>query len=197
MGTAMPKIKPPEFKSAKIAKAFAEFQKKIDKEKAKAAKAGKAAKPKKKKTNQMTDPVFGELKRVGSDLWERSTELRFLGKSHAVLLNVQIDDDAGLEKKQVRAFQQFSEGSSRLLREAEKSILAYYQSVCEDYGVPSVSSVAQLARLIQPEGLYFPYVRPRPTFGHLCKCTWEPEHGLAVKFVNGKVAEVGFQDIVL
>jgi hypothetical protein len=110
---------------------------------------------------------------------------------------VQIDDDEGLEQKQIRAFQQYREGSSQLLREAEKSMLAYYQSVCEDYGAPSISSVAQFARLIQPESLYFPYVRPRPTFGLLCQCTWEPEHGLAVKFVNGKVTEVGFQDIVL
>jgi hypothetical protein len=31
----------------------------------------------------------------------------------------------------------------------------------------------------------------------LFECTWEEEHGLAVKFENEKVVEVGYQDIVL
>ncbi|WP_425557580.1 DUF6985 domain-containing protein [Herbaspirillum huttiense] len=33
--------------------------------------------------------------------------------------------------------------------------------------------------------------------GVLFQCTWEPELGLAVKFVNEEVEEVGTQDIVL
>lgn len=33
--------------------------------------------------------------------------------------------------------------------------------------------------------------------GLLLKCTWEPEHGLAVKVEDEKVIEVSYQDIVL
>lgn len=153
--------------------------------------------------------MFGELTLVGSDLYERDLELKLFAKKFRVRLQVNICPQDGLEDRQLRAFEQYQQSTARLLAEAEKKMLAYYQSVCEDYRddlgitaakdrrVPLIKTVAELARLVKPEALYFPYVRPRPTCGLLCQCTWESEHGLAVKFVNGKVNEVGFQDIVL
>jgi hypothetical protein len=54
-----------------------------------------------------------------------------------------------------------------------------------------------LARLVKPEAVVFRYGNTRPTFGLLLNCTWEEEHGVGIKFVNGKVTQVGFQDIVL
>ena len=34
-------------------------------------------------------------------------------------------------------------------------------------------------------------------FGILCECTWEIEHGLAIKYQNEEVVEVGYQDIII
>jgi hypothetical protein len=97
----------------------------------------------------------------------------------------------------------------RMLREAEKELFSYYRSVCSEYRsrlgitrpdddkVPLISTTKELSELLEPEALYFRYAHPNPTFGLLFKSTWEEEHGVAVKFENGKVSKVGFQDIVL
>jgi hypothetical protein len=94
------------------------------------------------------------------------------------------------------------------MSEAENRLLAY-QSVCDEYRdqlgvterkhpkVPLISSLDELGRLIEPEAVVFRYTNARPTFGLLLKCSWEEEHGVGIKFVNGKVTQVGFQDIVL
>jgi hypothetical protein len=163
----------------------------------------------KKPPKHIDDPVFGHLTRSVVDLYERDYSLKLFGKKHVVKLQVNVCPEDGLEKKQIRAFQLFEQQLARMLAEAEKKMLAYYQSVCADYRndlgitaardkrVPLIKTVAELAHLVKPEAILFRFGRLRPTFGLLCQCTWEIEHGLAVKFVNGKVAEVGFQDIVL
>lgn len=161
------------------------------------------------KNKSLNDPVFGELTKTAPDLWERPIEIEFLGQTWKVALAVMMNEEKGAEDKQIQAFELFQKDTSRLMKQAEKSLLSYYQSVCEDYrdqsgitdphdeDVPIVSSSDELAKLIELESVLFPYVRPAPTFGLVANCTWEPEHGVAVKFVDGDVEEVGFQDIII
>jgi hypothetical protein len=193
----------PKFKSP-LAAAWEEMNRKAQAERA----ARGSSKPK-KAPKRIDDAVFGALALVGADLYERDFQIELFGKKRRVRLQVQICPQQGLEQRQIRAFEQFAQHSPRMLAEAEKKMFAYYQSVCHEYRsdqgitaakdrrVPLVKNAAELARLVRPEAMYFPYVRSRPTCGLLCQCTWEDEHGLAVKFENGKVTEVGFQDIVL
>lgn len=155
------------------------------------------------------DPVFGDLIQVGGDLWKRSMELRFLGRLLRGQLTVDISEKTGLESNQILAFNDFSKRTDAIIADAEKAIYDYYRSICDDrrsqYGIvdpndvllPIIKSVSEVFKLVTFEGVTFPYVRSQPTFGLLCECTWENEHGLAVKFENGKVVDVGFQDIVL
>jgi hypothetical protein len=53
--------------------------------------------------------------------------------------------------------------------------------------------------LIELNQIIFPYSFGEDIrkVGLLLNCTWEPEHGLALKFENEMVVEVGYQDIVL
>jgi hypothetical protein len=162
--------------------------------------------PKGKKT---TDSVFGELTRSVSDLWEKRITLRLFGRDHSVSLFVNIDEYEGLKRNQIRAYETFNQKTAQLMSEGEDRLFAYYRSVCEEYRdqlgvterkhskVPLISSHDELARLVSPEAVVFRYANTRPTFGLLLKCTWEEEHGVGIKFVNGKVTQVGFQDIVL
>jgi hypothetical protein len=156
-----------------------------------------------------TDPVFGDLTRSVTDLWERKISIRLFGRDHSVSLFVNIDEDEGLKKSQIRAYETFTQNAEQLLSNAEVALLDYYQSVCDEYRdqlgvtarkhpkVPLITKVEELAKLVEPEAVVFRYGHSRPTFGLLLKCTWEEEHGVAVKFVNDKIIEVGFQDIVL
>lgn len=52
---------------------------------------------------------------------------------------------------------------------------------------------------MSPEQIIFPTTidKSKQIAGFLCECSWEIEHGLVIKFENGEVVEVGFQDILL
>lgn len=154
-------------------------------------------------------PVFGQLHHVQSDLWQRGVEVTMFGRTMKLRLLVDIDDEERVHSNQIRAFEDFSKRQDEMLRIAERAMLKYYQSVCDEYRgrfgvtdqhddrVPIVSNLKEFAKLVTPTDLTFPYATSRTTIGLLCDCTWEREHGLAVKFEEGHVSEVGFQDIVL
>jgi hypothetical protein len=93
---------------------------------------------------------------------------------------------------------------------AEDAILNYYFEVYEDYRqrliekfadkmAPILSTKDEIADIVEPKQLIFPMVFEEEVrqVGLLLECSWEPEHGLAVKFEDEEIVEVGFQDIVL
>jgi hypothetical protein len=155
------------------------------------------------------EATFGELTHVAGNMWKRALQLNIFGQNWTISLSVDIDPKGGVEQNQVHAFAAFNSKTAAITAAAEKAIFQHYQTVCSEYRsrygirdpsderVPLIKSVKDLYRLVEPESVTFPYVCPRPTFGILCQCTWEEEHGLAVKYEDGKVVEVGFQDIVL
>ena len=57
----------------------------------------------------------------------------------------------------------------------------------------------KINKLVYPKQILFPMVFGDMIreFGLLCECTWEEEHGLAVKYQNEEVVEVGYQDIII
>lgn len=64
---------------------------------------------------------------------------------------------------------------------------------------PTISTKDEIANIVEPKQLIFPMVFDEDVshVGLLLECTWEPEHGLAVKIEDEEIIEVGFQDIVL
>ena len=64
---------------------------------------------------------------------------------------------------------------------------------------PLITEISQLKPLVRATGLLIQDawdIEDR-RLGLLFECAWEPEHGLAVKFENEVIEEVGFQDVVL
>ncbi len=64
---------------------------------------------------------------------------------------------------------------------------------------PFISAKKEIATIVEPKQLIFPTIFDKDVrqVGLLLECRWEPEHGLAVKFEDEEIVEVGFQDIVL
>jgi hypothetical protein len=158
---------------------------------------------------KIIDKAFGELT-FDKYRWSRGYNISFLGKENQITLLIEGDKDAEIEPSQKAAFEAFEKEKDRLIQEAECSLFSYYQSVCSDYREKAVGNLAdinaplvhtkeQLQQHVQPESLLFPEAlkKDERIIGLLLTCTWEPEHGVAIKFLNGEVCEVGFQDIVL
>ena len=128
---------------------------------------------------------FGELTHVVADLWQRPIKLTFLGRAVTVPVSVNLDEKKPVaEPEQVKAFEAYTAAPGKFIAAAENALQKAFKAQLAGKGKIALESVS------------FPYARPCPTFGFLCTCNWE-EDGLAVKFEDGKLAEVGTQDILL
>jgi hypothetical protein len=152
--------------------------------------------------DSINDSVFGELDFNGG--WVREIEVAFLGVKSSVEVIVEgNDDDETIFDEQRDAFQQLPEA----IVKAEGAALAHYQSVTEDFRaqfgeqadikMPRIQTQSELAKLVKLTGIVFPMVldRGEVTVGFLLECSWDPEHGLGVRIVNGE-SEVGTQDLL-
>jgi hypothetical protein len=157
--------------------------------------------------NEINHEVLGKIKFDYS--WEGEKKVSFFGKNRLITLIINGEEDGDFEQSQIDAFVKFFNDKEKLLLEAEDEIYKYYQDVCLDYRdrledsadefAPSISNKKEIANLVELNQIIFPYAFGKNVrkVGLLLNCTWEPEHGLAVKFENEKIVEVGYQDIVL
>lgn len=157
--------------------------------------------------NLIKDEAFGELR--FEHLWVRDYRLQLFGREHPVRLVVEGDEGAPVEQAQREAYRRFEKRKDQLLKQAEDALFAHYQEVAPEcrarFGrsadelAPVLRDKQELARLVRPKEILFQESSEpdRRVVGILLECSWEPELGLAVKFVNEAVDEVGPQDIVL
>jgi len=156
---------------------------------------------------RLQDDVLGDLEYQYG--WTRPYTYPLFGDLINVKLIVPCDVGAEIEEAQREAFLNFDKNKSELMLLAEQSLFDYYQRICDEYRsivgtelcdtrCPKIENSLQLKPLIRPTEIVI-----QQSFGTdrivgvLFQCTWEPELGLAVKFVNEEVEEVGTQDIVL
>lgn len=156
---------------------------------------------------EINHKVFGKIKFDYS--WEGEQEVYFFGKKRLITLIINGEEDANFEQSQIDSFISFFNNKDKYLLEAENEIFKYYQKVCPDYRdrledsadefAPILLRREEIAKLIELTQIIFPYSFGKNIrkVGLLLNCTWEQEHGLAVKFENDETVEVGYQDIVL
>lgn len=157
----------------------------------------------------MTDPVLGDVAFDEARGWEGVYTLPFLGREVTVPLVLGgWEEDEPVEPLQREAVQAFNSHKDELCAQAEDAIYAIYlerwPELREQFGadklMPIIGDKEGLTQLLTATTFFVP-VPPRNSdervIGLLFDCTWEPELGLAVKFVNEKTVGVGPQDIVL
>jgi hypothetical protein len=137
----------------------------------------------------VVDSQFGPLQQKFDALWVGSYEIVHFDKMKRIALNVMIDRVAGINENQRIAFQHLQKNSKAIYAQSELEITAY----AKKFGVEGQMVMSS----IEPVAFHFPDVCYEPTFGILYDVSWDPEHGAAVRFVNGEFVEVGQQDIVL
>ena len=157
---------------------------------------------------EINHEIFGKIKY--DYYWTRKQDMDIFGKKRSVNLLIQGEEDAEFEQAQKDAFVRFFDNITQILKEAENDIYKYYKAICQEYRdrivdgsadetAPIISSQEEIYRLVEPTDVIFrwSFGKDVRVVGILFDCTWEPEHGLAVKFKDEKVVEVGYQDIVL
>ncbi len=60
----------------------------------------------------------------------------------------------------------------------------------------NITSVNNIFKYVMPKSIFIPRTKNRVT-ALLCNYKFDPEHGIAIVFENGKLKQIGMQDCVL
>jgi hypothetical protein len=156
----------------------------------------------------MIDPEFGHLvdifagRNVPARLWQFEVQTQ----AFAEPLRVQFEttDDIGVPESVRKAYKEFVANQHSYKRLALETLIEYYQTQITPLAVehgfseitPSVDSVDELEALLSYPCLF---IHPsKDGLNHLglgFECVWDVEHGTGVLFGNGKVLEVGIDQV--
>jgi hypothetical protein len=154
------------------------------------------------------DSVFGDVEYEYG--WRRPYSYMIFGQCYSVSLIVFCHEGEDIDAVQREAFARFEGTRDRLAPVAADAIYDYYNECSReirervglgfaDQVAPLIDGVHDLPTIVKPTGVLVqqPLVDNERIIGLLFDCSWEPELGLAVKFENEILVEVGPQDIVL
>ncbi|KLI09246.1 MULTISPECIES: DUF6985 domain-containing protein [Mycobacteriaceae] len=159
----------------------------------------------------MIDPVFGDITFSEVGGWEGSYTILFLGREVTVRMALGGWDEADpVEPVQRDAVEQFTARKAELCGQADDALYFEYlqrqPELREQFGddadrlMPIIDGKEGLSTLVTPDFFQVPLPRRSSTdrvVALMYNCSWDVELGLAVKFVNESIAEVGPQNIVL
>ena len=162
-----------------------------------------------KKTMEINHKTFGKIKfNYG---WTKDISLDIFHKHHILEINIDADEDAEFETNQEKAYIFFNNHLDEIVKEANSAILLYYNREISDivssymnnnektYFLDIIGDKDKIYSLLQPKQIMFPLTFDEniEEFGFLCECDWDKENGIGIKFVNGVLSEIGYQDILL
>jgi len=161
------------------------------------------------KTMQINHKTFGKIKfNYG---WTKDISLDIFNKRHVLEINIDADEDAEFEINQEKAYIFFENYLDEIAKEVDVAIVSYYNREISDivssytnhkekqYFLDIIGDKDKIYSLLQPKKILFPLTFDENVeeFGFLCECDWDKENGIGIKFVNGVLSEIGFQDILL
>lgn len=158
---------------------------------------------------KLNHQIFGNID--FNNGWTRPFSITIFGKEHILEINIDAEEDAEFEINQEKSYTFFQEHLDEIVTEANAAILSYYNREISNI-VSSFTNLAekqsflnkigdeqQIYSLLQPKQIMFPLTFDESVeeFGFLCDCDWDKENGIGIKFTNGLLSEIGYQDILL
>ena len=119
-----------------------------------------------------------------------------------------LDESNGPNELQIEAFRRLNDDRDKFFADLEQKLLDYYNQARTECDLdeettkelfPAIEDARQLASMTRLTGILignFDGDDWSAVIGLLAECSWEKEHGLGVKVVDGCVVEIGFQDLV-
>ena len=158
---------------------------------------------------EVNHQIFGKIEfNYG---WTQDITVTIFGKQYVLEINIDGDEDAEFEINQERAYIFFKEHLDEIVKEANCAIVSYYNREISNivsgytnidekqYFLDKIGDEEQIYSLLKPKQIMFPLTFDENVeeFGFLCDCDWDKENGIGIKFTNGVLSEIGYQDILL
>lgn len=155
----------------------------------------------------MKHEVLGEISH--KEFWQKEFTLDLYSRVEKGKLEISGEHDEEIEALQIKAYTLFIENMVEIIQNTRKKLYEYYLSVYEKYRdkygedaynyAPIVNEEIKMKELLTFQSVYIPYQFDANELevGILFDSKWENELGVAAKIINGKVSEIGYQDIIL
>lgn len=158
---------------------------------------------------ELNHHIFGKL--TFNYGWTQDMIVAIFGKEYVLEVTIDADDDGEFEVNQERAYIFFDEHQDEMIKEANTSVVSYYNneiseivsgytdSSVKQYFLDKIGDEEEIFALLKPKQIMFPLTFDENVeeFGFLCDCDWDKDNGLGIKFTSGVLSEIGPQDILL
>ncbi len=147
--------------------------------------------------NNIVDRIFGELS-FDDDDWVSEIEIELFGRLFNVELIVEGNGrDGAIREEQRASYELLINNYNSMIKAMENSLITYTESFLVEYG-KSIESEEVIKKTLEPTGLIFPMVLSDGDiqFGLLLESKFDPEHGVGVRYINGKY-EASNQDMLI
>ena len=156
----------------------------------------------------MIDPDFGKLE--FNEIWTGHCEIVLYGEPLSVTLVIQTFDDDPITETQRLAFREFNSYKAPIGRAVEAAVFDHYCAHLETYRngfdanevdtkAPFISGPCDLRNLVSLNEIKVmsAFDSAKRQIGFIFDATFDPELGLGVLVVDGRVTEVDVQDFLL
>ena len=118
------------------------------------------------------------------------------GREFDLTIQMERYSDESILPSQTNAVNRLINASRSELNAAKKAVKEYILQKNPNV-FSGNDSIDSIFRYVIPKSIFVPHDEKRSIAAILCKYKFDPEHGLAIVFNDGKFKEVGPQDIVL
>ena len=152
----------------------------------------------------MTDPVFGNLEYEYG--WNGTVEVNCFGKMEEIDLTVYGEEDTPVTEQQRGSDRAFMAAWDDIMDDVAEAIGKYYISLRKELGYdreynisyPPVEHPSDVLEMISLDQMVIP---DDGIYDGRCvclafSCLWDDENGTGIRFLNEKIDEIGYQDIV-
>ena len=153
----------------------------------------------------MKDPIFGNLEYEYG--WNGTVEeIDCFGKLEEINLTVYGEEDAPVTEQQRSSFLTFMAAWDSIMDDVAEAIWKYYINLREELGYdrernicyPPVEQPSDILGMISLDLMVIP---DDGIYEGRCvclafSCSWDDENGMGIRFLNEKIDEIGYQDIV-
>ncbi len=152
----------------------------------------------------MFNDVFGELYYEYD--WIGKTSLDWYGESIDVDLIVLGEENEEIDALQCESYTSFMNEWNTIKESLLESVLLYYQNLRSELGYdiedneyyPEITTIEEIKKRITLDALVIPLsgIYEGRSAALAFTCDWDPENGLGIVFVDEKITQIGYQDIV-
>ena len=133
---------------------------------------------------QVNDSVFGIMEY--NYAWEKTDVISAFGRDFEVKVVAEANDNQDIIDVQRKAYSTYLNNFTRYMISIPDVLLDYYKtnynSISSNVNIPERININNInkeliVKLIKIRSVYF---SRKGTYGWLCECAWEPEHGIAI-----------------